>query len=66
LRTLEGALFVALRALEERASLARRVGARLRAAGNEPGASRYDGLIEESERNANVIRAVLAADGEAA
>jgi two-component system chemotaxis response regulator CheB len=63
---LEGALFAALRALEERASLAKRVRERLRAKGNEPSASRYDDVIEESERNANIIRAVLAGHGEAA
>ena len=65
-QTLDTALWVALRALEERASLARRVRDRMRAGGNEVTASRYDQAIEESERHANVIRAVLAGQGEAA
>jgi two-component system chemotaxis response regulator CheB len=63
---MDRALWVALRTLEERGSLARRVRKRLRAAGNEAAAARYDQAIEESERHANVIRAVLAGQGEAA
>jgi two-component system, chemotaxis family, protein-glutamate methylesterase/glutaminase len=63
--TFDSALFVALRALEERASLAKRVRNRLREQ-NRSSASRYDEVIEESERYANVIRAVLAGRGEPA
>jgi two-component system, chemotaxis family, protein-glutamate methylesterase/glutaminase len=65
-QNLDTALLVALRALEERATLAKRVRDRLSAKGNEASASRYDEVIEESERNANVIRAVLAGQSEAA
>jgi two-component system, chemotaxis family, protein-glutamate methylesterase/glutaminase len=63
---LETALYVALRALEEKASLARRVRDRLLTGGNELSASRYDESIRESERHAKVIRAVLAGQSEAA
>jgi two-component system chemotaxis response regulator CheB len=63
--TLDTALWVALRALEERASLARRIQKRLRGRGNEAGAARHDQRIEEAEHHANVIRAVLAGQGEA-
>jgi two-component system chemotaxis response regulator CheB len=63
--TLDTALWVALRSLEERTSLARRIQKRLRGRGNDAGAARYDQRIEEAERHANVIRAVLAGQGEA-
>jgi two-component system, chemotaxis family, protein-glutamate methylesterase/glutaminase len=65
-QNLDTALFVALRALEERGKLAKRVRERLSAKGNEVSASRYDEVIQESERNANFIRAVLAGQSEAA
>jgi two-component system, chemotaxis family, protein-glutamate methylesterase/glutaminase len=63
---LETALFIALRALEERANLSRQVRDRLRARGVERTAKRYDEAIEESERHANIIRAVLSGQSEAA
>jgi CheB methylesterase len=65
-QNLDPALFVALRALEERGKLPKRVRERLSAKGNEASASRYDEVIQESERNANFIRAVLAGQSEAA
>lgn len=64
--TLDTALWVALRALEERSSLARRLSQRLRTRGNESAAARYDQQVEEAERNADIIRAVLAGEGETA
>jgi two-component system, chemotaxis family, protein-glutamate methylesterase/glutaminase len=64
--TLDTALWVALRALEEQASLARRVAERMRGKGNARSAARYDRTVQEAERNATVIRAVLAGRDDAA
>lgn len=58
-QSLDASLAAALRALYERADLARRVGRRLRAAGAEARAERYDRIVKESERDALVIRRVL-------
>jgi two-component system, chemotaxis family, protein-glutamate methylesterase/glutaminase len=58
-QTIQGALEAALRALQERADLARRVGRRLRRAGAEDRADGYDRVVEESERDALVIRRLL-------
>jgi two-component system chemotaxis response regulator CheB len=58
-QSLDASLAAALRALHERADLARRVGRRLRAAGAEARAQRYDRIVKESERDALVIRRVL-------
>ena len=64
-QTLDASLAAALRALHERADLAKRVSRRLRAAGAEPRAERYDRIIQESERDALVIRRVLLSRGDA-
>jgi two-component system chemotaxis response regulator CheB len=58
-QSLDAALAAALRALHERADLAKRVGRRVRALGAEGRAERYDRIVEESERDALVIRRVL-------
>ena len=58
-QSLDAALAAALRALHERADLARRVRRRVRALGAEERAERYDRIVEESERDALVIRRVL-------
>jgi two-component system, chemotaxis family, protein-glutamate methylesterase/glutaminase len=58
-QSLDASLAAALRALQERAGLARRAGLRLRAARAEGRAERYDRLVEESERDALAIRKVL-------
>jgi two-component system chemotaxis response regulator CheB len=58
-QSLDASLASALRALHERADLAKRVGRRLRAAGAEERAERYDRIVKESERDALVIRRVL-------
>ncbi len=57
--TLEEALWSAVRALEERASLSRRMAARMRSRGNTRGAERMDLQCSESERRAVLIRTVL-------
>jgi two-component system chemotaxis response regulator CheB len=64
--SLEQALWVALRALEERASLSTRVAQRLRGKGHESSATRYDRAVEEAERHASVIRSILSGRGDAA
>jgi len=57
-RSIEDALGAAVRALQERADLARRVARRIRSGA--PGrAERYDRIVAESERDALVIRRVL-------
>jgi two-component system, chemotaxis family, protein-glutamate methylesterase/glutaminase len=58
-QTLDASLAAALRALHERADLARRMGRRLRGLGADSRAERYDRIVEESERDALVIRRVL-------
>jgi two-component system chemotaxis response regulator CheB len=57
-RSIEDALKAAMRALQERADLARRVAKRIRLGA--PGtAARYDRIVAESELDALVIRRVL-------
>jgi len=58
-QSLDASLAAALRALRERGDLAKRVGRRLRTAGAESRAERYDRIVEESERDALAIRRVL-------
>ena len=58
-QSLDASLAAGLRALYERADLARRVGRRLRTAGADARAERYDRIVKESERDALVIRRVL-------
>jgi two-component system chemotaxis response regulator CheB len=58
-QSLDGALAAAYRALHERAHLARRIGRRLRALGADARAERYDRIVQETERDALVIRRVL-------
>ena len=63
-QSLDASLAAGLRALQERADLARRVGRRLRAAGAASRAERYDRMVEESERDALAIsRVLLSRDG---
>ena len=64
---LDTALWTALRALEERADLAKRVGNRLRNRKLEQRAERYDRMVEEAEKSGAVIRdLILSRDGRAA
>src|SRR5207253_2081190 len=49
---LDGALWTALRALEERSSLARRMAGRLRDTGHDSRAQRFDGSAEEADERA--------------
>jgi len=58
-QSLDRSLAAAMRALHERADLARRVARRMRAAGAAERAERYDRIVKESERDALVIRRVL-------
>jgi two-component system chemotaxis response regulator CheB len=58
-QSLDASLAAALRALHERADLARRLGRRMRAAGATARAERYDRIVKESERDALAIRRVL-------
>jgi two-component system chemotaxis response regulator CheB len=58
-QSLDASLAAALRALQERADLAKRVGRRMRALGADHRAERYDRIVQESERDALVIRRVL-------
>jgi two-component system chemotaxis response regulator CheB len=61
---MDEALWTALRALEERRSLALRVAERLRGRGNlSRRAESYVTSAEEAERQANVLRDVLLARG---
>ena len=55
----ETALWTALRALEERASLASRLAERMKAAGSERSAERFEARAGESRRSAEVIREVV-------
>jgi two-component system chemotaxis response regulator CheB len=57
--TLDASLAAALRALQERADLAKRMSERLVAGGHARRAERYDRIRDEAERNAGVIRKVL-------
>lgn len=65
-RKLEEALWVALRSLEESASLARQIAARQRSRGADTLASRFEAQAESVETRAGVVRAVLesASEGE--
>jgi two-component system chemotaxis response regulator CheB len=56
---LEAALWVALRSLEERASLARRMAAPARERGHRMTAARFDEQAEESDRAAELVRKLL-------
>jgi two-component system chemotaxis response regulator CheB len=58
----EGALWSALRALEEKAALRRRMAVHARRSHHFPLADNYDKHAEESERQANLVRAVLTQD----
>jgi hypothetical protein len=58
-QSLDASLAAALRALQERGNLARRVARRMRALGAEARVERYDRIVQESERDALVIRRVL-------
>jgi two-component system chemotaxis response regulator CheB len=56
---LESALWTALRALEEKAELSRRLAVRTRQRGLDRLARRYDHAVENAERGSNTIRQVL-------
>lgn len=56
---LEGALWAALRALEEQASLTRRMGTRARELGHSMSAGRYDMRAQSSEHQARLVREAL-------
>jgi two-component system chemotaxis response regulator CheB len=58
-RTLEKALWMAFRALEERAALADRMAGRSRAKGWTGAASRFEGQVKEAKDRAALIRQVL-------
>jgi two-component system chemotaxis response regulator CheB len=57
--SLEGALWAALRALEETASLARRMAVRARELGQTKSAIRYDARAEAAEEQARTVREAL-------
>ena len=57
--TLEGALWAALRALEEQASLGRRMAVRARELHQSKSASRYDECAEAAEGQARTVREAL-------
>jgi len=61
-RSLESALWAALRSLEENAGLRRRLARRARDSGWDAIAGQYDRQAEEAEARASVIRKVLMAD----
>jgi two-component system chemotaxis response regulator CheB len=56
----EGALWMALRSLDEKASLARRMGAAAQARGSDGAAERYDAVSEEAEQAGQLIRELIA------
>jgi two-component system, chemotaxis family, protein-glutamate methylesterase/glutaminase len=56
----EGALWMALRGLEEKASLARRMGEVAQARGSDGAAERYETLGEEAEEAGRLIRELIA------
>lgn len=60
--TLEATLWAAVRALEENASLARRMERWMHTRGNQAGESRYDRRAKEAEKHAAVLRQVLMED----
>jgi two-component system chemotaxis response regulator CheB len=55
----ENVLWSAARALEERADLSRRMAERVRHAGNERSAARYEQRAEESTRQADALKDLL-------
>jgi two-component system, chemotaxis family, protein-glutamate methylesterase/glutaminase len=55
----ENALWTALRALEERAALHRRIAARNRKSGNSKSAERFERRADDSVENAVVLRELL-------
>jgi two-component system chemotaxis response regulator CheB len=57
--SLEAALWAALRALEEQASLARRMAVRARDLGQSKSATRYDDRAHSAESQARVVRDAL-------
>ncbi|HEX6903220.1 MAG TPA: chemotaxis protein CheB [Thermoanaerobaculia bacterium] len=59
---LEATLWAAVRALEENASLARRMERWMRTRGNAPGEQRYDRRAREAEKHAEILRQVLTGD----
>ena len=61
---LESALWSALRALEERGALARRLASQARDRQRESMAKRYEGRAVEADEHANIIRRMLTADPE--
>jgi two-component system chemotaxis response regulator CheB len=56
---LELALWTAVRALEEKASLARRMAARMRRSNSELTATRFEGQARDAEERAILVRQVL-------
>ena len=59
---LEGSLWAALRALEENASLSRRLEERSRRHGNTFSSRRYEKRAQEAEKHADVLRKILVED----
>ncbi len=62
--SVEHALWMALRALEEQAAVRRRIAARMRRLGHQSSADRFDGMIRELECQAQTIRGLLLAGAE--
>lgn len=56
---LEEALWTALRSLEERAALGRRLAAEARRGGNDLSAAQFAGSADDAERRARIVRAAL-------
>jgi two-component system chemotaxis response regulator CheB len=56
---LESALWSALRALEEKAELSRRLAGRIRQRGLERLALRYESAVEDAQRGSDTIRQLL-------
>ena len=61
---MEGSLWAALRALEENASLSRRLEQRSRQRGNEFSTKRYEKRALEAEKHAEALRKILVEDRE--
>jgi two-component system chemotaxis response regulator CheB len=61
---LEAALWAALRALEERISLSRRISRRMRESGLHGGADRYDSQAEAAAAHVGLLRGMLSSPGE--
>lgn len=64
--SVETALWIALRALEERAGLCRRIAARFDRSGSAQLGLRYRRQAEEADRSAEVVRSLLAGQAESA